>query len=131
MARKRKNSTALFEVISAGRVDRKPVAAALKTPRWWFKGQSGAIAAADEAPSPVTLQTDPADPTANVTAASLYLARQRMAPTQAPQSTPAPIAVVSAPAAHDAYAAADLQDIGLGVNTAPAGPASGSAQRPL
>src|SRR6476661_2784765 len=96
MAKKRKNSTALFEVISAGRMDRKPVAAALKTPRWWFKGQSGAAA---EASAPITIQSDPADPTANVTAETLYRARQRMtsapaAPAPAP-ALPAPMAIES------------------------------------
>jgi hypothetical protein len=130
MARKRKNSTALFEVISAGRVDRKPVAAALKTPRWWFKGQSGSAA---ETSSPAPIQSDPTDPTANVTAETLYRARQRMTPAApAPSSpasapatssttAPAPVAALPQPAANDAYAAADLQDVGL------AGPAPGAA----
>jgi hypothetical protein len=122
MARKRKNSTALFEVISAGRVDRKPVAAALKTPRWWFKGQSGSAA---ETSSPAPIQSDPTDPTANVTAETFYRARQRMTPAApvpaSPTSPPAassaaappPVASLPQPAANDAYAAADLQDVGL------------------
>jgi hypothetical protein len=137
MARKRKNSTALFEVISAGRMDRKPVAAALKTPRWWFKGQSGPAA---DTSSPVTIQTDPADPTANVTAAMLYRARQWMTPAPAPaQTAPAPVAAEPEPEAvrapepasalDDAYATADLQDVGL-ADTAPPGAATAVALRP-
>jgi hypothetical protein len=63
-----KNSTALFEVITAGKTaDRRPAAAAaaaLRTPKWWFKGKHGSESAA-----PVSEPLDPNDPTLNVTPA--------------------------------------------------------------
>ncbi len=87
-----KHSTALFEVITANRhADRKapPPAAALRTPKWWFKGRpkAGAPAATSPAlgggfgaisakpklkapPAPVAREEE-FDPTANVSAASL------------------------------------------------------------
>lgn len=121
---KRKNSTALFEVIhagkNAGKVDRKAdgrpdrggVAAVLKTPRWWFKGR-----VKEESASAATAALDPNDPTANVTAATLFQSRQRVVESPAPVAPPAEIApalptlVAEAPA--PAAAVVDLPAVEL------------------
>ena len=88
MARRR-NATALFEVIHAAKLEHKPAASALKTPRWWFKGRDAAPSDASAAP---VAQSDPNDPTANVTAATLFQSRHRPAdpPLPAPATLEAP-----------------------------------------
>ncbi len=86
MARRR-HSTALFEVISAGKkANQKPAAVSLRTPRWWFKNRK------TNNPDPTLAPpVDPDDPTANITAATLFAARQKIAPDPQPEEAIAPV----------------------------------------